>query len=67
MDVCAILLSLSVIVALSGVRHACSPVDYDEESCRAPLHSNAAPGVGLYATSPASAAHVKKELEASEW
>lgn len=67
MAVCASLLSLLAIAALSGVRHACLTVDYEEESCREPLRPNVAPNVGLCATSPASAAHVMKELKASEW
>ena len=67
MAVCVLVLSLSLIAALSGVHYACLTGDYEEEHCRAPAHSSAAPEVGLCGTSPASAASVMKELEASEW
>lgn len=67
MDAPALVLSLSMIAALSGLCDTYIPFKYEEESCKAPLHESQSSVVGLRASCPAGSAHVVKDLQAAEW
>ena len=67
MDARTLVLSLSMIAALSGVCDTYFPYEYEEESCRADMCKSQSSDVGLDASSPDGSAHVVKELQTAEW
>lgn len=67
MDAPALVLSLSMIAALSGLCVTYIPYKDEEESCKAPLHESQSSVAGLRASYPARSAHVVKDLQAAEW
>ena len=67
MDAPALVLSLSMIAALSGVCDTYIPYEDEEKSCRSPLHESQSSVAGLRASCPAGSAHVLKDLQAAEW